>query len=150
MVGDQCSVRSGGSRGVALVYHDNERVGQWLLDQIPYVESWSPGHQTIGLERGGKLIAGVVFEHFTGHDIDVSVAVVGGWVSHTFARAVFRYVFHQLTCRRISCEIAGQNAAMRHIAGRLGFMVEGEKRDAIPGDSLVMMGMLRSECRYIK
>ena len=95
------------------------------------------------------LVAAAVFEHFTGHDIDVSLAVDGKWVSPNFLRAVFKYVFCQLTCRRISCEIAGQNTAMRHIAGRLGFKDEGVKRDAVPGDNLVMMGMLRSECRFL-
>ncbi len=131
------------------MYHDNDRVGAWVLDRIPYVESWSPGYQTIGLERRGKLVAAAVFEHFTGHDIDVSLAVDGKWVSPNFLRAVFKYVFCQLTCRRISCEIAERNAAMRHIAGRLGFKDEGVKRDAVPGNNLVMMGMLRSECRFL-
>lgn len=134
-----------------ILYHPDDwaRIGQWMLDKIAHVESWSPGHTAMAVERDGEIVAACIFEHFTGHDIDVSLAVASKGATPGFARAVFRYVFNQLTCRRISCEIAERNTAMRHIAGRLGFKDEGVKRDAVPGDNLVMMGMLRSECRFL-
>lgn len=132
-----------------LVFNENERCGAWILERMPYVESLAPGHQTIGLEVGGELSAVAVFEHYTGHDIDVGLAIEGARVTPGLVRATFRYVFDQLACRRLSCEVATKNLRMRSIVERMGFVMEGVKRNGVPGDDLVVFGMLRSECRYL-
>ena len=130
-----------------IVFGQNERCGAWADDRIGYVNGWQPGFQTIGLQVGDELRAVVVYENFTGHDISMSLAVERA--SPSFLDAAFRYPFHQLKCRRVSSEIASHNEAAIALVKKLGFEMEGVKRDAIPDDDLIMYGMTRSECSYL-
>lgn len=130
-----------------IVFGENERCGTWADERIGYVNGWQPGFQTIGLEVEGELRAVVVYENFTGHDISMSLAVERA--SPSFLDAAFRYPFQQLKCRRVSSEIASSNEKALELVRKLGFELEGVKRDAIPDDDLLIYGMTRSECNYL-
>lgn len=133
---------------MSLIWTEPERCGKWLIERVPFVKQWMNGHQAIGLEIDGELTAVVVYENFTGYDISMSLAVEKR-ATKGFVRAAFAYPFIQLGCQRISGEVASRNKPIITLIERLGFTVEGVKRNAIPGDDLIQYGMLRSECRHV-
>ena len=73
------------------------------------------------------------------------------WATRATLREIFDYAFNFLGLARVSGFIASGNAAALKAALDIGFVVEGEIREAAPGDdALVMIGMLRRECRWIR
>lgn len=133
---------------MSLVF-DRERVGAWAAARIPYVDTWGAWYQAIGLERDGEIVAACVYTDQIGTGITMNVAIDcgGKWMTREALRAVFRYPFRQLGCRRVTALIAAHNAASRRITEKLGFRQEGVLRAAVPGDDLIVYGMLREECK---
>lgn len=107
-----------------------------------------PPYTTIGLEKQGKLVGGCLFNNFNGYDIELTI-VGPGCLSTGLFRAVSSYVFSQLGCSRMTMTAQRKNAVHIRIAERLGFKVEGVTRGHFGADDGVILGMLRSECRFL-
>jgi len=107
--------------------------------------------RAIGLERGGKLVAGVVYEGYTGHNIWMHVAAEPGshWLTRDFLRAAFTYPFVQLGVDRVSGYVDASNAAARRFDEHLGFreeaVLKGAARD---GGDVILYVMWKKDCRY--
>ncbi len=80
-----------------------------------------PPYEAVGIEREGQIVAGVVFNHFTGADVHVTAAG-RGW-TRGFLSDVGQYVFGQLGCERMTF-VTEQPSVVR-LAERLGGQVEG-------------------------
>jgi RimJ/RimL family protein N-acetyltransferase len=101
-----------------------------------------PPFTAIGIERDGEIIAGAVFNCFTGHDVEITVAGKG-W-TRAFFKAVGRYVFEQLQCGRFQFTTMDENTA--RLAERLGGQREGLLRDKFgPGRHGIVIGVLKRE-----
>jgi hypothetical protein len=104
-----------------------------------------PPFTCMGVEREGKVIAGVVFNCFTGNDVAVTVA--GERFTRGFIAAIGRYVFTQMGCLRMS--ITTEQPKVIEIATRLGAQVEGIKRDHFGnGRNGTILGLLRQDWKY--
>lgn len=103
----------------------------------------------IGRVIDGHVVAVAGIGHWCGFDCEVSIGSAGG-LSRDFIRAVFRYVFEELNCRRCT----GRVDASLDWAGkleRLGFVQEGRLRGAATsGHDTLIFGMLRRECRWLE
>jgi RimJ/RimL family protein N-acetyltransferase len=110
------------------------------------------GMKGLGLERGGELTAGVVYEGYNGHNIWMHVAAQPGgkWLDRQFLTACFLYPFVQLGVKRVSGYVEARNTAARRFDEHLGFkqeaVLEGAASDG--GDVLIYV-MRREECRYV-
>lgn len=100
----------------------DERVSQFVAKKFGVAVN--PPFTLMGIERGGQVIGGVVFNMFTGPDIHITVAGAG-W-TRGFLTEVGQYVFGQLNCIRMTC-ITEQPKIVR-LAERLGGQVEGLMR----------------------
>lgn len=104
-----------------------------------------PPFTVMGIERNGSITAGVVFNAYTGNDIEVTVA--GGPFTRTFISAVGRYVFEKIGCLRIS--ITTEQPNVIEIAHRLGAQTEGLKRNHFgKGRDGTVLGILREDWNY--
>jgi hypothetical protein len=95
----------------------------------------------------GRIRAVVVFNGYTGENIEVSVASDRGLSRGLFA-ACADYVFRQLGCQRITATMRADDARGVRIATRMGFQVEGVLRRFYGTESAVVLGLLRDECRW--
>lgn len=107
-----------------------------------------PPFTTMGIEVQGKLVGGCLFNNFNGYGIELTIVAPGSLSAGLF-RAVFSYVFNQLGCVRMTMTAQRRNARHVRIAERLGFTVEGIMRGHFGHDDGVILGMLKSECRYL-
>lgn len=101
-------------------------------------------------DRTGDLVAGVVFNDYTGRNIDMHVAGVGAWCRPYFFGECFRYPFEQLKVRRVTSRTPADNPLALKFVRALGFRQEGCVRAALEGDvDLIILGMLREQCRWL-
>lgn len=104
-----------------------------------------PPFTAMGIEKDGEIIAGAVFNCFTGHDVEVTVAG-RGW-TRGFFKAVGAYVFDQLGCGRMQFTTEQEDVA--NLAERLGGVREGTLRDKFgEGRDGIVIGVLRQEYKF--
>lgn len=132
------------------IYGQDDRVSRWVAERID--EEFIGKVNTLGLEEDGKLIAGVVFNQYTGPGIMAHVAAdpTKRWMNRDFLYRAFAYPFIQLECRRVTGLVRVDNLPAQKFDEHLGFKREGVLRQACDdGSDLIVYGMLREECRWL-
>lgn len=115
-------------------------------------DSFDPEH-TAGIsvlcEHGA---ATVLYDGYKrGISINMHVAGTGHWLSRTALDVFFSYPFIDLGVRRVNGFVAKKNKKARTLNEKLGFVREGCLRQAAyNGDGLIVYGMLRKDCRWLK
>jgi RimJ/RimL family protein N-acetyltransferase len=110
------------------------------------------GERALGVLRGEKLVAGVIYDRFNGIHIEATIAAEAGsaWARRAVLRHLFGYPFHQLGCLAISVVVPSTNRASLNLATKLGFTPEAIVRFAAhDGSSLVVLKMFRDNCKWI-
>ena len=133
------------------IYGQDDRVVDFVTSHVSDLE-FSAGVNTLGLEEDGELIAGVVFENYTGSSITIHVAAVEGkrWLNKDFLFRVFAYPFLQLECNRLTGLVRADNQTAQKFDEHLGFVKEGVMRKgATDGTDYIIYGMLKEECRWL-
>lgn len=134
-----------------VIYGQDERVMTWVGQRID--EDDFGNGVGIGLEQDGELIAGVVFNLYTGPSICMHVASEPGrrWMTRDFLFRCFAYPFLQLQCNRITGLVRMDNLDAQRFDEHLGFKKEGILRKAASdGTDFILYGMLKEECRWLE
>lgn len=101
-----------------------------------------PPCTVMGWERDGEIVSAVVFNNYTGPNVEVT-AVGVAW-PRAFLREMGRYVFEQLGCVRATLTV--EDAAVSSYAVRLGGRAEGLLRDYCgPGRDATIIGILKAD-----
>lgn len=133
-----------------IVWDQPEQVMRFVADRVGEPEFYR--YSAIGLERDGKLVAGVVYEQHTGPNVMMHVASDGSryWMTPAYMAACFRYPFLQLGVNRVTGLVRSDNADAQRFDEALGFRIEGVLREAASdGSDMILYGMLKRECRYL-
>jgi len=131
-------------------YDEQERMLDWACEQTGG-GSFHADARAIGLERDGQLCAVVVYDNFSEVDCSMHIASDGTkrWMNRALLSAAFLYPFRQLKFRRVTGLVPAKNTAALRFDEHLGFEREGLCRNALPDDDLVVLGLLRENCRFI-
>jgi RimJ/RimL family protein N-acetyltransferase len=120
-----------------------DKVARFVSEKVGV--AFCPPFTAIGIQRGGEVIGGVVFNVFEQADVHVSVAG-HGW-NREFLRCVGQYAFEQLGYERITA--ISEFPEIVRIAERLGGQVEGCLRNHFGLDRpAFVVGILRDEYRF--
>jgi RimJ/RimL family protein N-acetyltransferase len=108
-------------------------------------------YSAMGLVRGGELVAGVIYNHWSGSNVAMHIGAKPGkmWLTPEFLFAAFDYPFGEHKLRRVTGLVPKKNLAARQFDEHLGFKLEGSMRHALPHDDLLVYGMLARECRWV-
>jgi RimJ/RimL family protein N-acetyltransferase len=112
----------------------------------------SEGMQGLGLEKDGELIAGVIFDGYSGKSMWIHVAAVPGrhWLNRSFLRACFGYVFEQVGCEKLFGWVPASNSEAQRFDEHLGFkQVATIPGAAVDGGDVLIYVMDRAECRFL-
>ena len=134
-----------------VIYGQNDRVIPWVGQRIDEDEFGQA--EAIGLEQDGELIAGVVFNWYTGPSLSMHVAAEPGrrWMTRDYLYRVFAYPFLQVGCKRVTGLVREDNLDAQRFDEHLGFKREGLIRQgASDGSNLILYGMLKDECRWLE
>lgn len=133
-----------------LIYNDPERLKEWASAHYPDASVDGDTH-SIGLEIDGSLVVVCLYNGFTNHDCAMHVVSDGSrrWCSRGFLAAAFAYPFQQLNLSRVTAYVPARNTDALILDLKLGFVPEGIKREAMGDDDLVVLGMLRRDCKWL-
>lgn len=131
-----------------IVTGEDERVGSWVCERTggTYVEG-----ATVGLEKNGQLVAGVLYDHFNKASISMHVAAEGKhWLNREYLWFCFFYPFEQLKVRKVIGVVPSVNKKALKFDKHLGFVEEGRLKDAHPEGDLVLLTMTKDQCRHLE
>jgi RimJ/RimL family protein N-acetyltransferase len=131
---------------VNLVLGQDARVASWVAREVD--ADAVPPFTAIGWEHHGVIVAGVVFNGFTGADVEMTLA----WhapLTRQAIRTISQYVFEQLGVRRVSIRTRASRRDVVDQAQRLGFKIEGHHPHLFQDDDGVSLGLLRADCRWL-
>lgn len=101
---------------------------------------------TIGVAREGRIVAAAIFSRYDPPGIEVTfVTTTPRWASRENIRAILRYPFVQLSCKRVTAITEECNATARAFLERLGFHQEGFHPDAFSSGAGISYGLLRAD-----
>lgn len=134
-----------------ILFGSQDRVAEFVAARIN-MRRFLPDAHAIGLERSGRIIAGVVFEG-KGANMIVHVAFEGSrhWIMPSYVAACFHYPFIQQGCERLTGFVRSDNTDARRLDEHLGFRPIARRTNACPdGEDIIVYRMLKGECRYIE
>jgi RimJ/RimL family protein N-acetyltransferase len=107
--------------------------------------------RAIGVTHQGEIVAAAIYNNYRPPDIEITfVTSSPHWASRGAIRAIMRYPFVQLRCKRLTAVTSAQNASARAFLVRLGFRQEGLHPDALPTGDAVSHGLLaRDAAKWI-
>lgn len=133
----------------SVVYEGKEELVAWASQVIGFDPR--PDVVAIGWSDGQKLRAVTLYDGFSQCDCNMHIASdgTGFWLRRPFLLASFAHPFVQWDLRRVTGLVPAKNTAALRFDLHLGFQREGLIRHALPDDDIIVLGLLREECRYI-
>ena len=128
-------------------------LNKWASDRIKGKGEFPPDTGNIGIIKDGKIAAVCVYSDYTGSGVMMNIASDGTkrWLNRAFLRACFWWPFEMLKVRRVTGLVRVDQPDVIKFDKHLGFKEEGVIREGEEdGTDLVILGMLKSECRWIK
>lgn len=109
--------------------------------------------RAIGWGSDEAIRAVAIYERWSSNDCCVHLVSDQrpGWLSRRFLAAGFHFPFVSAGLRRITGLVPAANTAAIRLNRHFGYRQEGVLRAASDdGGDLIIMGMLREECRFIE
>lgn len=103
----------------------DDRVAHYVGSKVG--QGFSEPYSCLGVERDGKIVAGIVFNVWTGPDVQLTIAAEPGAMSRRFLRRVGSYITTELGCIRATIETEQPHVV--EMALRMGGEIEGVKRN---------------------
>ena len=132
-----------------MIVSDLERV--WRFVHASTGVPLSSAMKALGLERDGRLVAGVLYDGWNGVNMWMHSAIEpGAYLGRAFPWYVFHYPFIELGCKRLTGLVEASNAEALRFNSRLGFKIEARLLGAASddGDTLIMV-MTPENCRWL-
>jgi len=128
---------------------DKDLIGPWVFHRIQ--KTWGPeGREVIGLVKDDEVLAGVVFEDYTGAAMAVHIAVSHENVPlRKFLIAVADYAFNQMAVDKLIGLVPSTNTPALGFDLRLGFKPEAVIKGVYPDGDLVILSLTKEDCRFL-
>lgn len=106
----------------------------------------------MGLWKNGDLVAGVLYDNFTGRSVQMHVASDGTkrWMSKAFLYLAFDLPFNKWRVNKIIGLVDSTNIDAQRFDENIGFHLEHVVTDAGPKGDLLIYTMTRQQCRFLK
>tara|TARA_R110000796_G_scaffold214260_1_gene330255 strand:- start:1301 stop:1765 length:465 start_codon:yes stop_codon:yes gene_type:complete len=136
-----------------IIAQPKEEIGKFVSTIIGHGQHFPfDDYSALGLVKDNELIAGVVYNYYNKPNIFAHIAATPGkrWLTKEFLFAMFDYPFNQLGCNRVTGLVPKKNKEARRFDTHLGFEYEGNMRHALPDDDMLIYGMLKEKCKWLK
>ena len=132
------------------IVFDTPRIGQWVCERTG--GAFNGEGAAIGLEQGGELIAGVLYDQYNGRSACMHVAAAKGasWMTRPYLRICFDYPFNQLKLNTLIGLVDSTNEDALRFDKHLGFRLATVIPGAGQKGDLCILTMARNQCRFLK
>ena len=127
-----------------IVCEPGAEIAAWVGARIGV--TFHPPYTTLAQVDRGRILAGFVFNVWTEHDIEISLAA--DRLSLTLMRAVSDYVFNQLGCRRVTCRTRADNISAQRLLARVGAEPEGRQRGYFGDCDALLYAIMKEDFPY--
>lgn len=122
-------------------------VGHWVASKMG--GSFSPETATaIGLERGGEIVAGVMYENWNGKSITAHMAIDAP-ITRSFLGAIFKYAYEKCGVGKVILPVSSGNEKSNKFVKNLGFCEEARITDAAPDGDVILYTMKKQNCKFL-
>ena len=139
---------------MSLLFHSDEYVSQWVAAQLPGIVIGFGQCTAIGVQREGRLIAGVVYHDYRPSYQSIQMSVYAqrnsNWLTNGSLQVFFDYPFNQIGCKSIHIACARNNKHAKKFVARLGFRHAGLLRRGFGIVDAVLYDMLPEQCRWLR
>lgn len=98
-----------------------------------------------------KLLGGMVFTAYTKASIGVHVSGFSpSWINSDLLWVGFHYPFVRLGCSKVLSQVPASNSKALEFNRKIGFSEEARIKDVFPDGDLIVFGMKRDACRWLK
>ncbi len=125
------------------IVHGDE-IGHWVATEIGGMYASSQA-QAIGLERHGRIEAGIIFEDWNGRSL-----AARGRLTRTFLQVITNYAFEQCQVSKVIAPVFSNNPDGIRFVKKMGFIEECRIKEAQPNGDILIFTLVKSECRYLK
>lgn len=136
-----------------IITQPKELIGAYVnvRQGYPPAASWGT-FNALGLVRGGRMVAGVIYNDYAGSNVYMHIGAEDGcrWMTQGFLYAAFDYPFNQLELQRVTALVKSKNSRAVSFIEHLGFEPEGKLRHYFKNDDALIFGMLRDRCRFLE
>lgn len=129
------------------IISDGTIAGPWTAKKL-FSNFNAAASRAIGLEREGRIVAGVIYEGWNGRSVVCHIAIEG-LMTPAYLAAIFHYPFLHLGADKIIAPVAEGNRESIRLVEKLGFRKEAQLLDAHPDGSLLLYTMSAKDCRFI-
>lgn len=127
-----------------LLYGCDRALAKWAGDRLG-MEIAQP-NTSIGVAHKGQIVAVAVFNNYRPPNIEITfVTSSKRWASKGAVRAILRYPFKELGCKRLTAITEATNHPAREFLCRLGFKQEGFHPDTFFSGAAITYGMLAED-----
>lgn len=126
-----------------------DAAGQWVAEAVNVV--WHPDMTAVAWMADGELVAGILYESYTGASIGMHSRVTDpSKVTRQWLFSIFDYPFNELGCRRVTGMVPSDNLQAQQIDERLGFEFEARLTGYYPTCDALIYVMWKEDCRWLK
>ena len=125
-----------------------EVVARWVAEKTG--SNWTHLCRGVGLALHGQLVAGIMYDAFTGSSIAMHSRVDDPRkVNREWLFSIFDYPFNQLGCKRVTGLVSSANLRAQRTNEHLGWKRETVLKDYfLDGDGIVYV-MRQEDCRWL-
>jgi RimJ/RimL family protein N-acetyltransferase len=126
-----------------------ETVAEWVAERAGCsIPNYGAG---LGmLNKAGDLVAGVMYENYTGASVTATIAINKGTIiSKDFMRVIFDYPFQQLGVKKLFAMIAASNQSSIDFVTRCGFIEETRVKDYYESGDAIVFACTPESCRWL-
>lgn len=138
------------SGGLRLIRGDESHLA-WAGSRVG-IKIYPADARCLVVEGEDGIRAVAIYNDFTDVDCEMHIATNGNknFATRGMIYGFFALPFLNCKLRRVTTTIRQRNVAVQKLALDLGFRFEGVKVDGYADDNMVVMGMRRDDCIWIK
>jgi hypothetical protein len=133
-----------------LIFDQKERVGAWVASQVGQTGEWGSFY-AMGVESGGELTSGIVFNNFNGANATCHIAVERP--NKAFLKlleAAADYAFNLCQLKRLTGMVPSNEPHILAFDKHLGWEEEFVMKDGAPGADMHILVMWPDRCRWLR
>ena len=122
-------------------------VGVWVADRIAG-EFYSETSSAIGLEKNGKLVAGVIYENWNRASIFCHIAIEAR-LTKAYLKAIFDYPFNVCNVKKIIVPVVSNHVKSIKLVTNMGFTEEARIVNGSQDGDIIFLTMTKENCRFL-